>query len=244
VVPANDLEALEIRKLLASHEEKFCVSAQPWGATWSGLEPEIRDAVGCFRAQHPAGEIFGVELGGRNEFGAKDIDHHLYSDGDRRSPLSSLEQVAAVLGAELSHWQKLVAANDRGYIPAMIGAGASAEEVTRIRAADRAAQGLTAGDEADAERDIRERAEWRGFKVLVHCVHRPTSAHSDRLSTAGEILLAGPAEWCYFGPRHYALAAMDFREDHWSGGSAASGYFGVKSPSPTTQERVVQFFWS
>jgi hypothetical protein len=245
VLASNDLEAIEISKLLKSHGETVCVSKQPWGATWRGLESEIKRALEQFRQEHPEGQIFGIELRGRNRFGARDIDHHRYSDCDRSSILSSLEQVAALLGVELNRWQKLIAANDRGYSPAMIATGATPEEVEQIRAADRSAQGLTPEDEERAELDIRTRAEWRACKVLVLCLHRPTSAHSDRLfALADEILLAGPGEWDYSGHRHRMLADIWFPEKHWSGGSPTSGYFCIENPSTASQRRLTDFFWA
>src|ERR1039458_9907858 len=178
VIPMNDLEALEVRSLLASHSETFLESAQPWGASWSGLEPHIQASLASFRQQHPGAEILGIELQGSNAFAATNIDHHYYPGDDRTSPRSSLEQVAVRLDVELNRWQKLVAANDRSYIPAMLATGASPEEVARIRAADRAAQGLTPRHQDLAVSDIQQRAEWRGPKVLVSWLERPTFAHS------------------------------------------------------------------
>jgi hypothetical protein len=241
----NDLEALEVRALLANHSETFLVSAQPWGASWSGLEPHIRTSVQSFRQDHPGAEILGVELQGPNAFAAINVDHHYYPGDDRTSSQASLEQVAARLGVKLNRWQKLVAANDRGYIPAMLAAGASPEEVASIRAADRAAQGLTPRDEELAVADVQQHAEWRGPKVLVSCLQRPTSAHDDRLfGLAGEILLTSPANWSYSGPRHNLLAALNLPEEHWAGGNPASGYFGIRSPSPLSCQRIVKFFWA
>jgi hypothetical protein len=241
----NDLEALEVRSLLASHSETFLESAQPWGASWSGLEPHIQASLASFRQQHPGAEILGIELQGSNAFAATNIDHHYYPGDDRTSPRSSLEQVAVRLDVELNRWQKLVAANDRSYIPAMLATGASPEEVARIRAADRAAQGLTPRDEDLAVSDIQQRAEWRGPKVLVSCLERPTSAHSDRLfGLAAEMLLTSSGNWSYSGPRHKLLAALDLPEEHWAGGDPASGYFGIRSPSPHSRHRIVEFFWA
>jgi len=169
VLALNDLEALEIRDLLESHSQTACYSNQPWGATWANLEPPILDRLARFRSQYPAAEIIGIELAGPNPVAAIDIDHHIYSDADRGSSLSSLEQVANHLGVELTRWQKLVALNDRGYIPAMLAAGASPGEVAQIRSLDRAAQGITPADEQTAEADIQHHAERRGAKVLVRC---------------------------------------------------------------------------
>ncbi len=75
-----------------------------------------------------------------------------------------------MLGAGLTHRQQLVAANDRGYIPAMLEAGASESEIACIRSLDRAAQGISAEDERLAAEDIGQRAEWRGDRVMVRCL--------------------------------------------------------------------------
>jgi len=244
VLALNDLEALEIRNLIESRGETVLTSSQTWGATWANLEPPILVALTRIRRQHPSAEIIGIELAGPNPFGAANIDHHAYTDDDRTSPFSAIEQVASRLGVELTKWQMLVAANDRGYIPAMLSAGASAEEVSQIRSLDRAAQGVTPADEQAATDDIRLHAESRASKVLVRCAGNPTSAHSDRLfGLAKEILLVSPFEWSYSGPRHIVLADIDFREPHWSGGDPASGYFGIQDPSPATQRRILSFFW-
>jgi hypothetical protein len=244
VVALNDLESMEIRKLLDACGELVLASAQPWGATWAGLEPEVVGALRNRKASDPATEVIGIELAGPNQFGAKNIDHHRYPGDDRSSALSSLEQVAAWLGVTLNRWQHLVAVNDRGYIPGMLAAGATEEEVARIRVLDRAAQGVSARDEQDAEDDICDRSEWRGDRVLVRCARRPTSAHSDRLfGRAREILLAGDGEWNYSGPRHRILAEMSFPEPHWSGGEPASGYFGIQNPGEESRGKLAAFFW-
>jgi hypothetical protein len=243
VVPLNDAEAFEIVNLLKSKAERVLVSQQGWGATWAALEASVNFELESFRSQYSDGEIIGVELGGPNRFGARDLDHHLYDNADRRHPLSSLEQVAELLGLHLDRHQQLVAANDRGYIPAMQRLGANAAEISDVRAQDRRYQGLTEEDEAQAEQDLRS-AEWRANRVLVRCAKRPTSAHSDTLfGKADEILLVSTDEWDYYGPRHQELAAMHFPEHFWSGGSEEGGYFGIKSPGEATRSKILQVFW-
>lgn len=154
IVPVNDGEAVEIAALLGEHGETVAVTRQRWGASWAGLEAGVREAIERFRAAHPEGAIYGVELAGPDPYGAVNIDHHRYGEEDRSHPRSSLEQVAEVLGVGLGRWRRLVAANDRGYIPAMEAEGATAEEIAAVRQADRAAQGVTAEQEAAAERDV------------------------------------------------------------------------------------------
>ena len=84
VVPLNDGEAHEIVRLLRETGERVLVSEQRWGAKWGALEPELKRELDLFRTEHPNGEVIGVELGGSNWLGARDLDHHLYDDVDRR----------------------------------------------------------------------------------------------------------------------------------------------------------------
>ncbi len=243
VLPLNDGEAVEIRRLLEHHRETVLLSRQSWGASWAKLEPKLAQRARDFRNQCPGGEIFGVELAGSNPFGAIDIDHHRYRDDDRSHPLASLEQVARILGVLLTRWQLLVAANDRGYIPAMLGLNATPDEIAAVRAQDRAAQGIGPEQERQAEQDLRQ-AVWRDDKVFVPCHTKPTAAHADRLfDRAREALLVSAPEWDYYGPRHQGLTAFRFPEAHWSGGDPRSGYFGIENPSHETQQKILGFFW-
>jgi hypothetical protein len=243
VVPNNDGEAIELQGLLRERGERVLVTNQRWGASWSNLEPGIRGDLESFRQQHSNGVVYGVELAGTNRFSAVDIDHHSYRDADRAHALSSLEQVAAILAAPLSRWRQLVAANDRGYIPAMIELGASAEEIAMVRAQDRAAQGITPRQEARAESDLTD-AEWIGKRVHVWCPEGVTASHSDRLhGRAEESLLESPQECVYYGPRHRTLASLQWPEHTYAGGNAAAGYFGLVAPGETSRERLKRLFW-
>ena len=270
VTPKNDAESVEIAKLLIERgERRVCRTSQRWGASWAGLEPEILAELERFVSPSSgaaAGTIYGIELAGPHPYGARavNIDHHRYGGGDDRShPLSSLEQVAAMLGGgatplPLTRWQTLVALNDRGYIPAMTGgeAPATAEEVAAVRRADRAAQGITEAQEAAAARDVAERAEWsgggpgEGDRVKVWCPEGSTSAHSDALyGRARMILLMSPGEWNYYGPGHRDLAAIfdgaatEFSVGStWCGGAKEGGYFGIAAPGVEAQRRILAWF--
>jgi hypothetical protein len=243
VVPANDLEAIVIRDLLLDRGENVLVTAQAWGATWAGLEPGIARAIESFRATAPDAPVYGVELAGPNPFGAQNLDHHLYTGDDRRSPLTSLEQAAGVLGIPLTREQTLVAINDRAWIPGLLEAGATKEEILSIRARDRQAQGVTAADEAKALRDLdsarRENAVW-----VVPCPNGCTSAHADllfgRIGHIEAMLLMGPEEWGYSGPKAQELGSLSFPEQHWAGGDSDSGYFGIANPSEETRRRILK----
>ena len=142
-----DLEMLTIKQLLEDRND--CVVADKhlyWdNALLSAYQEELLEYADC--------EIYGIEL--RENITVPDnyisIDHH----NDRSSGPSTLEQVASILGVTLTRYQQLVAANDKGYIPAMKALGASKEEIDEIRRKDREAQGVTEEDELLAEQSIK-----------------------------------------------------------------------------------------
>jgi hypothetical protein len=229
--------------LLRECGETIQVTAQTWGATWAGLEAELQDRVRQWRADNPAGVIYGIELAGPNEFGAINIDHHLYSDDNRSNVLSSLEQVAAITGRMLTRNQQLVALNDRGYIPAMEAAQATPEEIEEIREADRRAQGLTPSDREHAERDLAA-AERDSERWLIRCPNGANAYHTDlSYGRAKEILAIAPRRWSYTGARKRELIAFGLSEQHWSGGDPESGYFAVENPAEETQRKILNWFW-
>lgn len=58
------------------------------------------------------------------------VDHH----NEMSSRPASILQVLALLGMDATRWQQLVAANDCGYIPAMLSMGATPEGGCRCAA--------------------------------------------------------------------------------------------------------------
>lgn len=243
MVPANDLEALEIIGLLRRVREEVLVSRQSHGATWTGLEAEIQRRIATVRSEEPERIILGVELGGGNSWGAINIDHHRYRDEDRSHPLSSLEQVAMRLGVKLDRRQKLVALNDRGWILAMQEAGASSEEIRSIRDEDIRAQGHGYEARGQAGADIAA-ARRIGRCLVVRCPGGVNPWHSDLLfGQADELLLLGQREWSYSGPRHLVLMALNLGEVRWSGGGEACGYFGILEPGAGAQQAILELLF-
>lgn len=267
VAPANDGEAVEAANLARQHGAEVLVTRQPWGASWvemegsSGLEPEIAQAILDWQEANPDGLVFGIELRGSNPFGAINIDHHSYRlpggvVDDRSNPKASLEQVADMFKVQLTSYQRLVAANDCGYIPGMerelqdqgIDPQSARGQglIKLVRQADRCAQGITPDDEAQAVGDV-EAAEWKGRKVFLRITTASGTAQGDLLyGKADEQLhqVKVTGKWVYFGPRHQVLNGMEFAEQHWAGGNPASGYFGIVSPSTETQQKILDFFWA
>ena len=248
IIPANDGESVEIRKILRANRIDHVVTRQPWGATWAGLEPAVVTEIESFLSTNPSAVVYGVELGGPARWNGLNIDHHIYRDDNRTNEQSSIEQVAALLGVELTRHQTLVSANDKGWIPALMAMGASANEIKIVRAQDRLSQGVTPDQEAQAVADI-EAAEVRGSKWLVRCPMGSTSAITDRLFGRYTELLTVDGlngKWIYFGPRHmsfYALTEGKTDKARWAGGDPKNGFSGVEKPTAETQAKILAFFW-
>ncbi|MEN9921978.1 MAG: hypothetical protein RL097_254 [Candidatus Parcubacteria bacterium] len=172
----------------------------------------------------------------------KVIDHHGERSGEPASVLQVLDLLMSegmtrkVCGKPSSHtderrclarqistttlrWVELVAANDSGYIPAMRALGATIEEIERVRALDRSAQGITLAQEAAAETALRS-AITDGRLTVVKLSHSKTAAVTDRLygrydqllilSENGEVNFYGDGALC-------ALLKVKF--EGWNGGS-------------------------
>ena len=162
VTPVNDGEAVQIKNILEKKNIKTLITKQGWGASWDGLEPEIKEEIKNLKNKNF--KIFGVELQGSAPEGAKNIDHHRYDGDDRTNELSSLEQVAELIGYKLTLYEQFVAENDKGFIPAMLTLAKTKnlsetetqKLIEKVRLQDRAAQGITPEQEKIAEKAIEE----------------------------------------------------------------------------------------
>src|SRR3989339_484513 len=184
--PINDGEAVEIINLLIDQQMSFITTYQDWGASWEHLEPIVVGTIKTLLKESPNVQIIGIELQGQARFGGINIDHHRYDGDDRSNPLSSLEQVAKLVGVELDRHQQLVAVNDRGYIPAMIKElDAGVQEILDVRSQDRKAQGITQEQEEEAYQAIDKVDGWgkacRGELVIIEMTHSKCSCVKDHL---------------------------------------------------------------
>jgi hypothetical protein len=231
----RDLEMAEIRRLLERHAPgRFEDKGLAWGAALSAYHRELLDALR--RGETPV----LIELADDLPPDAFDrgravvVDHHGPLAGRDRP--TAIEQVFALLRLPAAAWTRhlaLVAANDRGHVAALRELGATPEEIAAIRAADRAAQGVTPADEAEAERAIAAR-RCEGRLTIVETATDRSSPVTDRLLRElggpgyDRLLVIGPAEVNVFadGP-----AIEDLRQAHprsWSGGDLpAAGFWGM-----------------
>lgn len=225
VTPVNDGEAVQIEKILKEKKHKNLITKQGWGASWANLEPEIKEKIKEYKNKNY--QIYGVELQGQAPEGAVNIDHHIYDGDDRSNEKSSLEQVAELIGHELTLYEQFVSANDKGFIPKMIELAKtrnlSKEEtqklIEKVRLQDRAAQGITPEQEEIAEKAIQE-AEISDSLAVVHMAHSKTSTVCDRLwgQYKNLLIVSSDGEVNFFGERRVIETLSNLVEGSWSGG--------------------------
>lgn len=214
----HDLEMIEIKHLLENNNEIYIDRNLAWGAKLS----EYADQLGF------NGAIYGIELEEDTPLppNYQRIDHH-----NELSHLpASIEQVAHIVRVQLTREQQLIAANDRGYIPAMKAIGASGEEIADIRLKDRRAQGITEEDERLGQQSIDDNLTWENKVAIINALTPRFPTITDRMfGVAKQLIVHTPEKVVYYGPNIDALAAK-YKEwipkkAYYGGGP--SGFFGT-----------------
>lgn len=252
IVPINDLEAKSIIKMLERNGENYLITGQTWGASWEGLEPETK--IKIENAKKIGKKVYGVELQG-NEEGVINIDHHTYGEDDRNNEKASIEQVAEILGVELTLDEKFIAANDKGFIPAMekLGEelGISKEDlqeiISNIRMRDRFYQGISIEQEAEAEEAIKALGEIDGkqeYILVDNLPHSKTSTITDRLYGKYENLLitSTDGETNFYGTTEIIKVLNEKFPGGWSGGQLdkGNGFWGGYADQEAIKQVVEQ----
>ncbi|MEK7531758.1 MAG: hypothetical protein AAB545_02430 [Patescibacteria group bacterium] len=213
----QDLEMLTIREALEARELLFHDKQLSWGAKASDYEKEIRREVQA--GNTPV--LVELKLDIALPESAIIVDHH----GDRSNEAASILQVLYLLDIKPNRHDLLVAANDAGYIPAMIEMGATKEEINKIRFLDRTAQGVTMDMELQAVAALSS-AEKIDNMVIVRIPHNKVSPVTDRLFTSWpngkENLIVicedGSREVYYFGRGDICKEVKESFVDSWGGG--------------------------
>lgn len=230
-----DLEMATIKQMLEERDD--CVVADKhlsWEyALLSAYQEDLSKYADC--------QIYGIEL--REDITAPEnytsIDHH----NDKSSQPSSLEQVANLLGVTLNRYQQLVAANDKGYIPAVKALEASKEEIDEIRRKDREAQGFTEEDEQKA-RQVLESADMSypgliivkavnsSFSPIIDCLSESYPYHSYVILTDRVI--------CTYGSiaSSFKRCFHDSKELYYGG--TGNGYAGLSNINGFSMEQVIK----
>lgn len=234
-----DAEMATIKELLTARGEEFCDNSLGWGARASAYVAEIAQAVEAGKtpvlleltnaagSDREGNALPVIDL----PEGCVDIDHH----NERSSEAAAIVQVCELLGLEPTRNHLLVAANDTGFIPAMQEAGATEEEITDIRALDRACQGITPEQEAEAIRAIAV-METINDLVVVRPSHSKGATVTDRLfgtQPNGQcvLILSGDGEVNFYGDGALCAQLKEKYADGWAGGTGlgtegGSAFFG------------------
>lgn len=230
----NDLEMTTIKNLLVNAGEQFETHDLRWdNAKLSSYEKTLEEY-----GNSPDYQIYGIEL--NEDIPHPDnyvrIDHH----NDFANKPSSLEQVATLLGLEMDRHMQLVAANDSRYIPGMIKLGASREEIDDIRRADRAAQGVSEGDdERLAEESLKSCKGDASNLYVVKSLTSKFSAICDRMYPYRRLLIYNDDVAEFYGEGVNDLTSLfkselDAKKMYHGGGD--SGYLGTVSGAYSKEE--------
>lgn len=163
------------------------------------------------------------------------IDHH----NDYGGRPSSLEQVARIIGVDLTWRQKLIAANDSGYIPAMQELGATSGEIAGIRLTDRKMQGCTPEDELLAEQSIEKHLETTGDLMVIYSLTSRFSPICDRLWPYQKLLVYTDNSLCYYGQDKEKLVerfAPEIAQGKMYHGGGDNGFFGIAEGALSKEE--------
>ena len=242
-----DLEMEAIKNLLTNEEVEYVDHHLTWETAFlSSYKEELNN--------YPPSEynIYGIELQNDLDFlsdNYHEIDHH----GSRDFQPSALEQVAALLGHELTLEEKLIAANDKGYIRAMrsvlensldaMGMSPEAKEamIQDIRLRDRKAQGVTQEEESVAEEEISRGGYFgKDNLVIFQTGLNHFSPIVDRLSGYDRIVVFNDRKLVIYGLGcHIVGAKLVGRYSLGNGqtysGGGSFGYWGIKEGELSTE---------
>ena len=235
-----DAEMNEIISVLKLHNMEFYNKNLGWGAAASAYKDEIDEAIK--NGEMPCLIELEIDIS-LPQGGVIIIDHH----DKRAGQPASILQVLNLLGLEPTRWQQLIAANDSAYIPGMIRINASEEEIAKVRAADRSAQGITSEQEEMAEEAISNREE-EGLLTVVHLPHSKCATVTDRLFGQYDnlLILSEDGEVNFFGDGALC-ATLKERFKRWNGGSGlgqggGSAYWGGYPNQNEVEKFIREYF--
>lgn len=179
--------------------------------------------------------IIGVELKNDivfNESKYIDIDHH----GDSVNRGSSLEQIADRIGYSLTFDERLVAANDEGYVPALkeLLKDKDNEEQIRIireiRRKDRKAQGISDAEERIADSEIENAYALPSGVVFLKTSLKKFSPIADRLYELFPYcshVIYNDLDICTYGEISKAFKDYYKGFDNFYSGGVSTGFAGI-----------------
>lgn len=191
----KDLEMETIKNLLNKQGVAYSDAGLAWGASTSKYGDEIEKVAEDGKTP----VIIELAIDSKLPENTVNVDHH----NENANKPASILQVCELLGVEPTRKMQLVAANDSGYIPAMLAMGASKEEIALIRYQDRSCQGITAEQEKQAEEALQHTQEICGVTIVM-LPHSKTATITDRLFDQSKpqnlLIISADGETNYFGP--------------------------------------------
>lgn len=233
----HDLEMMVIRELLEKHAPGHFHDRQlRWGAKATDYRGEIQACLAAGRMPVLIELEVDMVLDPQK---VVVIDHHGLRAGSDQP--TSLHQVFELLGLPTELWTRqhaLVAANDRGYVPALVELGACREEIIAVRAADRAAQGITSEQEREGEQAAHHAEVLaKGQLTVVRLTHDRTAAVTDRLDPLlggpgfHNLLVLSPRQVNFFGAGIWIDRLVSEFPGGWYGGALPkTGFWGHSNP--------------
>jgi hypothetical protein len=263
IVPNNDAEALKIQEMLKREGkregEDFVITGQQWGASWENLEEEIKSKIKEYE------KVYGIELKGAFPGeNCENVDHHVYYEGEQKEEFkrekTSLEQMAKMLGVELTVEEKFYAANDIGYIPEMkkLGErlGVSEEEISamikKVNDDEAKAQGVTEEMKEIARRAVEngyiydqrlivvDIPEFKAMREVTNILYE-MGKHNDMYHDTTVINTHDKeGRIIVFGRRDGIIGELikKYPEKSWTGGKEAHGYFGIQLGENDEKKKV------
>lgn len=187
LIGGHDLEMVEIINILTSQKLKFYDKNLSWNNANLSDYADVLDNENSFIAIELKQDLKHPNV--------KFIDHH----NERSNEPSFIEQIADLLKITLTREQQLIAANDKGYIPAMEALGATQEEIKDIRRRDRQAQGIVNNDELLGEKSLKENLIEKAGILIVKSLTTRFATITDKLYPYKCLLIYNENALNYYG---------------------------------------------
>ncbi|MDP8241005.1 MAG: hypothetical protein P9X24_18090 [Candidatus Hatepunaea meridiana] len=229
-----DAEMCTIREMLVEHNLPFIEKKLSWGAKVSDYADEISKCSDRIIVSIELIEDISLPVG------AIVIDHH--NDKAGKDKPTSIEQIASLLGIRLNRRQTLIAANDRAYIPGLISAGATHQEIDDVRSYDRCCQGVNEAEEKQAQQ-LCDNFQTEGKLDILDIPFKRTSPVVDRLhGRFTNLLITTPETINLFGEGRSILKLAAEFKDGWYGGNLPDRGFWGMVIKPTTDINYIKNF--
>lgn len=209
-----DLEMYAIKRLLKKYNEKFVDKKLKWGVKTSDILDELKkykdfDKIYLIEYDDDASVLKWENV--------EHIDHH----NENSDKPSSIEQIAQILGHKLSRFEKAVALNDKGYIPALKNACFNESDIRRIRKLDKICQGVSEEEKKAAEEVKLKKINYFPFSHF--------SPLADRLYFSGieKFVIYNDNLTMFYGYPVERLKEI-FKDKKTFHGGGTQGYFGVE----------------